>query len=188
MAKLDILLEYGGVAAEFDVIFVRGERIKEILREKLVITCYGDEDGYNIGFIAAHKESRLLSAWRRSYKDIYVSDWNFQQAFVSKYLSVVFGEETYVVDKVCNNPHPHNLGGFFGHYGVANWTNSLAIHTYERHSSVRINSPEDLKGTLTSYLELLRTVYNNAVLPIYDESFRDEMDPLTDKLKAVESK
>ncbi|OQV17287.1 hypothetical protein BV898_08685 [Hypsibius exemplaris] len=102
MIKLDILIEYGGVAVDFDVYFVRGERIKTILSEYAALTCYGDHIGYNIGFIGFRKDSRLLHAWRRSYDVIYVEDWNFNSGDVQKYLSEIFSEETYVVDRsVC---------------------------------------------------------------------------------------
>ena len=179
IAKLDILLEYGGVAIDFDVFIIRGERIKEILTRKKAITCYGDADGYNIGFVAAHRDSKLLYAWRRSYQDIYANDWNFNQAFVSKYLSVLFREEVYVVDKVCDNPHPDtSLDDFFRNYGVLQWKDSLAIHSYERFGGVPINSPADLTGNLTTHKELLRSIFENSPLPSADPNFHDEVDPL----------
>jgi hypothetical protein len=180
IAKLDVLLEYGGVAADFDVFFIRGERIKEILTKKKVITCYGDVDGYNIGLVAGHQDSKLLYAWRRSYKDIYVPDWNFNQAFVSKYLSVLYRDETYVVDKVCNNPHPSNLEEFFTKPNAINWTNSIAIHTYERFGKALIQSPEDLQGNPTSHTKLFKAIYQNVTLPAVDPHFSDEINPLFD--------
>ncbi|XP_055352150.1 uncharacterized protein LOC129598327 [Paramacrobiotus metropolitanus] len=186
MVKLDVLLEYGGVAVDFDVFFVRGGRIRDILRRWRAITCYGDEDGYNIGFIAGWPDAALLYAWRRSYQDIYVKDWNFNQAFVSKYLSVLYREETYVANHVCNNPHPYNLAVYFHQHQKINWTNSLAIHSYERHGGVPVHSPDDLYTPgqrLTTHKELLLYIHENRTLPPYWEAFNDEMDPLTDKLK-----
>ncbi|XP_055346110.1 uncharacterized protein LOC129593697 [Paramacrobiotus metropolitanus] len=182
IAKLDALLEYGGVAVDFDVFFVRGERIKEILQQKQSITCYGDEDGYNIGFVAGRNSAPLLNAGRRSYEDIYQKDWNFNQAKVSRYLSIIYRESNYVAGAVCNNPHPHGLRRFFTEFGKMNWSNSMAIHTYHRHSGVVMESPEDLytgNYTNTTNAEMLRTLFERKNLPPVDPTFRDEMDPLT---------
>ncbi|XP_055346127.1 uncharacterized protein LOC129593710 [Paramacrobiotus metropolitanus] len=182
MAKLDVLLEYGGVAVDFDVFFVRGERIKEVLQLKQSITCYGDEDGYNIGFVAGRKSAPLLTAWRRSYEDIYQNDWNFNQAKVCRYLSILYRDSNYVAGAVCNNPHSHGLHAFFKEIGKMNWTNSMAIHTYHRHSGVVMERPEDLytgNFTNTTNAEMLQFLFEGKYLPPADPAFRDEMDPLT---------
>ena len=180
IAKLDVLLEFGGVAADFDVFFVRGERIKQALTRKKAVTCYGDVDGNNIGLVAAQRDSKFLWAWRQSYRDIYVADWNFNQCMVAKFLSILYRDEVYVVDKVCNNPYPdrRNFKKYFHGHGI-NWTDSMAIHSYERHGGVSIASPTDLEGNSTSHKELLRTIYYNLSLPLGNPDFRDEIDPLT---------
>ncbi|OQV14465.1 hypothetical protein BV898_11307 [Hypsibius exemplaris] len=186
ISKLDVLLEYGGVVADFDVFFVRGERIKQILAKKRAITCYGDVDGNNIGLVAAHTDSKFLWAWRQSYRDIYVADWNFNQCMVSKYLSILYRDEVYVLDKVCNNPAPdQRLDDYFRGHGKIHWENSVAIHSYERHGRVAIASPKDLEGNLTTHKELLLTIYNNKQLPPPDLSFRDEIDPLASEPAAT---
>ncbi|OQV24636.1 hypothetical protein BV898_01695 [Hypsibius exemplaris] len=179
--KLDILVEYGGLTIDFDVYFVRGERIKAILQVHPALTCYGDEIGYSLGLAGGWKTSRLLHAWRRSFNVIYSTDWNFNCGDVQKYLSEVFSDEVYVVDQVCNNPHPDgHLGPFFNDHGRVHWTDSVAIHTYHRHSGIKqVEVAEDLtSGTLTDYKELLLTIYENRTLPAADPNFRDRIDPL----------
>ncbi|OQV14467.1 hypothetical protein BV898_11309 [Hypsibius exemplaris] len=137
----------------------------KILAKKRAITCYGDVDGNNIGLVAAHTDSKFLWAWRQSYRDIYVADWNFNQCMVSKYLSILYRDEVYVLDKVCNNPATNRLDDYFQQHGKIHWENSVAIHSYERH---RVK-------------ELLLTIYNNKQLPPADLSFQDEIDPLASK-------
>ncbi|OWA54387.1 hypothetical protein BV898_18791 [Hypsibius exemplaris] len=66
--KLDILVEYGGIAIDWDVYFVRGERIRPVFHNHRAVTCYEDEFGYNLGLAGGWKNSRLLHAWRRSYQ------------------------------------------------------------------------------------------------------------------------
>ncbi|XP_055346190.1 uncharacterized protein LOC129593757 [Paramacrobiotus metropolitanus] len=184
ISKLDVLLEFGGVVADFDVFFIRGERIKKILTQRRSIVCYGDEDGYNIGLIAGWPDSKLLYAWRRSYEDIYVNDWNFNQAFVAKYLSILYQKENYVLGMACNNPHPYDLESFFHEYGRIHWQDSAAIHTYERFGKIpEVTSPSLLyEGNLTTHNEMLQWIYEGRPLPSVNTTFRDEMDPLTDKL------
>ncbi|OQV14464.1 hypothetical protein BV898_11306 [Hypsibius exemplaris] len=185
LAKLDVLLEYGGIAIDFDVFFVRGERVKRILQQKKALVCYGDIDGNNIGFVGAHKDSKYLSAWRQSYRDIYVADWNFNQCMVGRYLSIVFKEEVYSADQICNNPHPDGgeMGDYFHGYGKILWKQSIAIHSFERLGRVPIDSPKDLEsGNMTTQKELLLSVYKNSTLPPVDLSFRDEVDPVTNAL------
>ncbi|GAV01351.1 hypothetical protein RvY_12077-2 [Ramazzottius varieornatus] len=178
VAKLDVLLKYGGVAIDFDVFFLQGERIKDILKRKKAITCYGDEDGNNIGFVAGHKDSKFLWAWRRSYIDIYMaSDWNFNQAFVSKYLSVLYPKDVYVADFICplfnaelTDPQNEEVMYFF--------RNAMALHTYERSLEKSIESVEDLKtmnNTLRSWL--FRNIYHNIQVPPVDPNFNDEVIP-----------
>ena len=62
MSKLDVLLEYGGVAVDFDVFFVRGQRIKDALQRHKSITCYGDKDGYNIGYVDSDLKKEAISS------------------------------------------------------------------------------------------------------------------------------
>ncbi|XP_055346106.1 uncharacterized protein LOC129593692 [Paramacrobiotus metropolitanus] len=184
MAKLDVVLEYGGVAADFDVYFIRGERIKEILQTKQSITCYGDEDGYNIGFVAGRKAAPLLTAWRRSYEDIYLHDWNFNQARVARYLSILYRETNYVAGFVCNNPHPNNLYPFYKQLGVVKWESSLAVHTYYRQVGSYAEKPDDLykhSDRNTSHVEMLISLLEGR-LPAMEDGFRDEIDPLTGRL------
>ncbi|GAV01280.1 hypothetical protein RvY_12017 [Ramazzottius varieornatus] len=177
IAKLDVLVEYGGITADFDVYFIRGERIKEILRRRKAVTCYGDQDGNNIGLVAGHKDSLFLWAWRRSYRDIYVDDWNFNQAFVSTYLSAVLPDEVYVVDHVCNNPFPAGniLDQFFKQYGMIQWKDSAAIHSYQRLAGVAVDTSKDLEGEATSFKEMLQYIYHNQSLPLVNPLFRDEI-------------
>ncbi|OWA54513.1 hypothetical protein BV898_18913 [Hypsibius exemplaris] len=179
--KLDILVEYGGIAIDWDVYFVRGERIRRYLWNHSALTCYGDQDGYNLGLAGAWKTSRLLHAWRRSFQVIYSKDWNFNCGDVQKYVSEVFAEEVYVVDRVCNNPHPdYQLADFFQQTGKIHWTDSVAIHTYHRlWKNYFVSSPEDLKKAPPSdYKELLLTIYENRTLPAEDVTFNDRVDPL----------
>ncbi|OQV24635.1 hypothetical protein BV898_01694 [Hypsibius exemplaris] len=179
--KLDILLEYGGLVADFDVYFVRGERIRRILNAHPVMTCYGDEIGYSIGLVGGWKSSRLIHAWRRSYDVIYSKDWNFNSGDLQKYLSEIFSDEVYVVDQVCNNPHPDgHLDPFFKEHGKVHWTDSVAIHTFHSHSGIEpVREPEDLyKGTPTDYKDLLLMVYENRNLPHGNPNFKDRIDPL----------
>ena len=106
-------------------------------------------------------------------------DWNFQQAFVSKFLSVIYRDEVYVMDKVCNNPNTERLMDFFANKGIVDWTNSAAIHTYERFGRVPVDSPEALlNAKSTSHTDLLRTIYANLKLPPADPYFNDKIDPL----------
>ncbi|OWA53076.1 hypothetical protein BV898_17511 [Hypsibius exemplaris] len=178
--KIDILVEYGGLTIDFDVYFVRGERIKDILREYPAVTCYGDELGYNLGLAGGWKSSRLLRAWRRSFHVIYSADWNFNCGDMPKYLSEIFSDEVYVLDQVCNNPHSGDLRPFFDEHGTIHWKDSVAIHTYHRHSLIpQIESPEDLmSGNLTDYKELLLMIYENRTLPEADPKFIDRINPL----------
>ena len=177
IAKLDVLLKHGGIAVDFDVFFVRGQHIRDILEKKKSITCYGDRDGNNIGFVAGHKDSKFLWAWRRSYRDIYLAEWNFNQAAVSTYLTALFPGDVYVLDHVCNNPHPHyDMKKFFTEYGKLDWKNSAAIHSYERFGRVKIDSPDDLlNGSLTTHKEMLQHIYFNRSLPPVDATFQDEV-------------
>ncbi|GAV01192.1 hypothetical protein RvY_11940 [Ramazzottius varieornatus] len=177
IAKLDVLLKHGGIAVDFDVFFVRGQHIKDILQSKKSITCYGDRDGNNIGLVAGRQDSKFLWAWRRSYRDVYVGEWNFNQAFISTYLTALFPEDVYVLDHVCNNPHPdRDLNKFFHQYGKIEWKNSAAIHSYERHGGVSIQSSEDLfKEPLTTHKEMLQYIYFNRSLPPIARAFKDEV-------------
>lgn len=175
LAKLEILLEYGGIAADFDVYFLRGEKIKKILRKNEAITCYGDEDGNNIGFVAGWPDSVFLKAWRRSYEDLYVKeDWNFNQAFVSKYLTVLFAKDVYVADNVCiirdtesvveeNSPQ------------LRHFMSAMAVHTYNRHGKLEIRTVEDLAGNTTHRKHLFRTIYRNLEIPEAEPGFQDEV-------------
>ncbi|GAV01347.1 hypothetical protein RvY_12074 [Ramazzottius varieornatus] len=180
MAKLELLLEYGGVAVDFDVFFIQGERIKDILKRKKAITCYGDEDGNNIRFVAARKDSKFIWAWRKSYEDICVAnDRNFNKAFVSKYLSVLYPEDVYVTDHIFNNPHPdRQLSQFFRDCGKIPWRNSIAIHSYERFGGVPISSFEDLQNAnVTTHTIWLRTIHFNAKIPARSKDLKDEVIP-----------
>lgn len=181
VAKLDVLMEYGGVVVDFDVFFVRGERIRQILKTKESITCFFEDDGYNIGFVAARKGAKLIKAWRLSYDVIYVRDWDFNQKPLAKYLSILYSDVNYVINNVCNNP-PRNLTTYFHDYNKIHWTNQVAIHTFERFGGVPVNSPKDLEGKLTTHKEVLWSIYNNSLLPPFDPNYRDEIHPLSSKL------
>ena len=175
LAKLLVLLEYGGIAVDFDVYFLRGERIKNILRKKKAITCYGDADGNNIGFVAGWPDSVFLKAWRRSYQDIYVADdWNFNQAFVSKYLTALFPDEVYIADHICTIRDTEAQVDTDSPQ-MRYFMSSMATHTYNRHGKTLISSPEDLEGNITYRSYLLMTIYHSLELPPIDPNFHDEV-------------
>ncbi|XP_055356181.1 uncharacterized protein LOC129601410 [Paramacrobiotus metropolitanus] len=181
IAKLDALLQYGGVAADFDVYFLRGQRLRQLIRAGRFITCYGNKEGYNMGLLAGPATSKILWAWRRSYTDIYTPDWNFNSGFVPKFLSYLYPQEAYVLNNTCNNPHPFRLYPFFHEPDAIRWENSMAIHAYNRFSYDPIESPEDLvNGNLTSYREILLTIWENRTLPPVDAGYNDEIQLVRD--------
>ncbi|GAU90749.1 hypothetical protein RvY_03124 [Ramazzottius varieornatus] len=173
VAKLNILLKYGGVAVDFDVFFVHGERIKEILKSKKAITCYSDEESYCIGFLAGHKDSHFLKAWRRSYTDIYVeNDWGFNQGYVSRYLSALFAQEVYVANHICVPYVPEYAENAYY------YRNTMAMHTYEGGRTDRVESIEDLvNANTTARTEMFRNIYFHINLPPADRFFIDEVLP-----------
>ncbi|OQV14466.1 hypothetical protein BV898_11308 [Hypsibius exemplaris] len=122
ISKLDVLLEYGGVVADFDVFFVRGERIKQILAKKRAITCYGDVDGNNIGLVARTRTRNSCGRGDRATATFTSPTGTSKQCMVSKYLSILYREEVYVLDKVCNNPAPdQRLDDYFRGHGKIHW-------------------------------------------------------------------
>ncbi|OQV11571.1 hypothetical protein BV898_14147 [Hypsibius exemplaris] len=181
-ARVDILLEYGGLAVDFDVYFVRGERIRQIMQNHKAIACYEHKIAYNSGLFGASKGSRLLYAWHHSYDVIYRgNDWTFNSGDLLKFLSEIFPEEVYVVDHVCNNPFAWDIENFFLKTGHHHWTDSVAIHTYHRlHKGglfdTEMADADGLKKSWPSdFRDILLTIYENRTLPEPDPMFSDRI-------------
>ena len=111
--KLDILTNHGGTIADFGLYFIRGKRIRTMLKDFHALTCYGDEDGDNMGLVGGSKYSRPIRAWRRSYQVIYRKNWNLNSSDVPTFLSEIFLGQVYVVNHICYYRHPYDMDVFY---------------------------------------------------------------------------
>ena len=104
--KLSKVLEYGGLALDFDVIIVNGTRLKH--EQSLSECVLAAEPQYiNGGFYSCVKNSAFMSAWVESYrKDYRPRKWLYNISFFP--LKLLMEEKTcynvHVDDTICNSP------------------------------------------------------------------------------------
>ena len=104
--KLSKVLEYGGLALDFDVIIVNGTRLKH---EQSLSECVlaAEPEYINGGFYSCVKNSAFMSAWVESYhKDYRPRKWLYNISLFP--LKLLTEEErcynVHVDDTICNSP------------------------------------------------------------------------------------
>ena len=136
--KVSQVLEYGGLASDFDVIIINGTRLKEEQRNS---ECVIAEEGEipNLGLVSCIKNSSLVKRWQDRYHNDYnPSSWLYNAAFVpfdilTKDKSVCYN--VHLEGTMCTNPNAGQAKTtWLKHDGVPHWRTKTAAHYYLRQS------------------------------------------------------
>ena len=134
--KLQALLEFGGVISDFDVVILKGDKIKFLQGKSECIL--SEENTYvNAGFASCVKNSSYIRDWLDTYNhDYHPSEWMYNAGLRPKQIlteNQKFYSKICLVDGIAT--HPASWKGFEGKWlakkGVK-WQEKIAAHYFNK--------------------------------------------------------
>ncbi|OWA51041.1 hypothetical protein BV898_15543 [Hypsibius exemplaris] len=133
--RLENLQKYGGLALDFDVIVINGQKLRDLLRDHTCIIC--DEPKFpellNSGFMGCHVGARfpglMLDVYHTDYRP---NSWLFNSGTMAFRVWSAESTAVHVVPGVCNYPGGPERDSYFDQRGHYNWTTGekVALHTF----------------------------------------------------------
>ncbi|XP_077999219.1 uncharacterized protein LOC144452081 [Glandiceps talaboti] len=160
VARLQILIKYGGIYMDFDVIALTS---LEPLRHYAFVVGRETNIGLNNGIIISAKNATFAQLYYEGYKNYNEKCWNcnsvlFPNELAKKYPNLVHVENMSLVQP----NHEQTDVIFFGHFDW--WEGHYTIHTWIRlflkRAHVKITfTPENIKFVDSAFGELCRYIY-----------------------------
>ena len=127
VARLEILLEVGGIYMDDDVIVLRS--LNDLRKNKMVL---GEEnsDALANSVILASKNSWFLQRWYQQYVDFNSSRWSDSSCFVPWALWKFFPDTITVVKEKMLRPNWEEI--HYTYRELWNWRKSYTIHLFSR--------------------------------------------------------
>ena len=157
--KLNVMLKYGGIASDFDVIFLNGTKFREQQKRGACVFITEERcSQMNAGFYSCMKNSTLLRQWRNSYfNDYREKEWLYNAAYVpvnlikahQDHYSIVFDTD------IAENPTWSTRGMWVSNSSTVNWRSKSAVHYFCRNilpSSIAMLSAPGPAGDMFRYV------------------------------------
>ncbi|XP_077867482.1 uncharacterized protein LOC144356690 [Saccoglossus kowalevskii] len=164
VARLQILLQYGGVYTDLDVIHINSI---EPLRHFDFVMGKASHNALNNGIIISSKNSKFLKLFYESYLYFNSSCWSCNSAYASYELSQVYPHLIRIEDNSLAQPnHQQTDLIFYGHFRW--WEGHFTIHTWIRvflkRARVHIYfTPENIRILDSAFGEMCRFIYYGRV-------------------------
>ena len=161
--KISQVLEHGGIASDFDVIFLNRRRYKdESRRAECVLSCEGKNcTKINGGFYSCAKNSLFMLNWLRSYHEDYRPwEWVFNAGDIPTQLllnSSSMCHSVYVDETIAANPGFYEASKQWLKKGGVDWKNKMVTHYYLRRFD-NVPSDESILKLDNSFGEMMRYV------------------------------
>ena len=163
--KISAVLEHGGIASDFDVIFLDAKRYREASEmAECIVACEGKEDTcekINGGFYSCAKNSLYMLNWLKSYHyDYRPWEWVYNAGDIPTQLLTNSSSACYnilVDETISKDPIFEDSKRWLKKDGV-NWKNKIVTHYYLRYEADNLPSDENLLKLENSFGDMLRHV------------------------------
>ena len=163
--KIAALLEYGGIASDFDVIFLNADRYRAASQMvECIVACEGEGDKcskINGGFYSCSKNSLYMLNWLRSYHYDYKPwEWVYNAGDIPTQLLVNSSSMCYNVmvdETISKNPVFQESKKWLDKNGV-DWKSKMVTHYYLRYEASNLPSDEGILKLDNSFGQMLRHV------------------------------
>ncbi|OWA50348.1 hypothetical protein BV898_14867 [Hypsibius exemplaris] len=161
--KIEALIQHGGLALDFDVFIINGERVRQMMR---TLPCFMCDEKYpdllNADFIGCQKGSRFPRLMlERYHTDFRPQSWLWNSGRTSFKLAVEDPLLVELVPEICNIP-TEDRPNVLEQRGYYNWTDKIAYHTFYHNRSLTAST---LKTMNSSFGDLLNWIISNDSLP-----------------------
>ena len=158
IVRHEILLKYGGIYTDLDVIFVKS--LDSLLCYDMVM---GEElKGWlTNGIMLAKRQAPFLKEWYRAYKknfNDYV--WNLNSVVLPGMIWKIHPEMIHVEHNSMNHPTWESSGmqQLYGEGDLYDWSNNYCVHLWYRKYDIDLD-PETIKPLNTTVGQLFRYIY-----------------------------
>ncbi|KAK2144122.1 hypothetical protein LSH36_783g00005 [Paralvinella palmiformis] len=161
IARLDILIKYGGIYFDFDVIALKD--LGPLLRYPVTL---GAETPYLLGsgVILAQPNASFLHLWKDSYRDYQATEWNYNSVVVPMKLAKNSGKNIHIEWFSIHRPNWFERQWLYTEGRLWNWSENFAIHLWYR-SHDKEYDPVTIRRLNTTVGEIFRFIYyGNATL------------------------
>ena len=156
VARLEIMIRYGGMYFDLDVVVVKP--FTDLFQYETTLGREGGE-GIGNGIIISHCSSIFLWLWYISYQHFNDSKWNEQSIEFTHKLDKMYPGLVHVEEKSLQYPRSPYLKFIYGEGMFHEWkTKNYAIHLYYRQYNKEHN-PEDIKHLNTTMGQIFRYTY-----------------------------
>ncbi|OQV17286.1 hypothetical protein BV898_08684 [Hypsibius exemplaris] len=129
--KLEALIEYGGLALDFDVYVIDGDRLRHLLLAYPCLGCHENVPKVNAGFLACQRGAEYPRMILKEYGTNYRPDlWVYNSGIVPWKLLRKNPELAHLVEGVCNAPEPNRKEEFVLQDGRHPWAEKVAHHSF----------------------------------------------------------
>ena len=156
IARIEILMEYGGIYMDFDVIALKSFDDLRFYNMTMGLEYFGSPGRLNNGVIVATKQARFLKLWYETYHDFTKREWDYHDSIVPYEMQFQFPELIHVEEKTINFPGGKELELIYDK--VYDWHGNYAVHLWYRLHEFEHN-PTDIKTMDTTYGQIARLVY-----------------------------
>ena len=163
--KISALLEYGGIASDFDVIFLKGDRYREASQKvECILACEGKGDEcskINGGFYSCSKNSLYMLNWLKSYHFDYKPwEWVYNAGDIPTQLLTNNSSLCYnvMVDETISKDPIFEESEKWLKEGGVDWKSKMVTHYYLRYETSKLPSDEAILKLDNSYGQMLRYV------------------------------
>ena len=154
VARLEIMIQYGGIYLDFDAIVVRS--LEPLLKHEITL---GREKETRVGngVIIAKPNALFLRIWYSRYKTFDDSLWSNHSTILAAKLSNEYPNLVHIETKSILRPNNRELEYIYGNKKYP-WKENYIIHLWYRNYKVQ-HSLEDIKFLNNSFGEIFRYIY-----------------------------
>lgn len=157
-AKLQALVEFGGLACDFDLIIINASRLRAMQRISECVLTRGGPVGQfvNAGFISCIKNSKFIQLWIAKYHkdyrpDFYVYNSSLQPLRILEDKNSTLCHNVYLDSTVCLNPSPQERIKWKEKGGVR-WRGKMAAHHFTKLGGERLLGGRNSLGNMLRYV------------------------------------
>ena len=154
--RVKILLEYGGIYLDLDVLVTQS--FDELRKYRYTL---GKEQGSTLcaGIIVCRQDEPFLHIWLNSFYDDYRATWGYNSGQVSTKLAKRYPHLINIDENKLHHPNYNEMKKIWGSEGYQ-WRENYAIHTWIRVASLKEYPSEiSIKTMNNTYGRITRDVY-----------------------------
>ena len=155
IARLDILIKYGGIYLDLDVIALRD--FDPLLHHATTLGAESPEL-LGSGVILAVRNASFLRIWRDAYRNYVPSQWNYNSVVVPMKLAKQFPRLVHIDWFRIHRPNWFEREYLYSSTKLWDWSDNYAVHLWYRSHNVDYD-PSSIRTLNTTLGELFRFVY-----------------------------